>query len=103
MGSHKRSARAKEKAAFEAGVATMHSSSKLNALFSREEQHHEQIANERDEARRFKACESKSRYPSRADAELAKADCARHGTTGLEIYRCPYCNGRHLTSHPWKD
>ncbi len=103
MGSHKRSARAKEKAAFEASFTDAHLNDGIDSLFAREEQRRGRIAEERDEVRRLKACESKNRYPSRADAELARTDCARHGTTGLEIYRCPYCNGWHLTSHPWKD
>lgn len=99
MGSRKRSARAKEIANFKASFVD----AGTDDLFAREEARHERVAEERDAARKEKACESKNRYPSRADAEQAKLDCARHGTTGLEIYRCPYCNGWHLTSHPWKD
>jgi hypothetical protein len=38
---------------------------------------------------------------ARADAEATIAACEAHGTRGLECYRCPYCHGWHLTSHPW--
>lgn len=99
MGSRKRSARAKEIANLEASW----SDAGIDDLFAREEARHGKIAEKRDETRRTKACDSKNRYPTHADAEAARTDCARHGTTGLEIYRCPYCNGWHLTSHPWKD
>ena len=50
----------------------------------------------------MKACLSKQRYETRAEAEETAQLCAQHGTYGLEVYRCPYCRGWHLTSHPWK-
>ena len=31
-------------------------------------------------------------------AELTAAECAEHGAPPLHVYRCPYCNGWHLTS-----
>lgn len=94
MTSKKRSAQAKQIAEFRAGLGGM------DDLFSREE-HRMQHAEERHEAAlRKKACESKNRYASRALAESAIASCADYGTTGLHAYRCPYCNGWHLTSKP---
>ena len=50
-----------------------------------------------------KACTSKKRYPYRSDAEEAIELCAQHGTRGLHCYRCPYCDGWHLTSKPMRD
>ena len=57
---------------------------------------------ERERARREKACASKMRYATRADALDAIAACEEHGRRGLSTYRCPYCGGWHRTSHPWK-
>ncbi len=94
MGSKKPSARAKQRAAFESNIGD------LSSLFEREERHREQVAAEREEAKRRKACSSKNRYVTRAEAEEAVASCADCGRTGLHVYRCPYCNGWHLTSHP---
>ena len=31
----------------------------------------------------------------------AIAACEEHGRRGLSTYKCSYCNGWHLTSHPW--
>lgn len=60
-------------------------------------------ADERCEAAfREKSCESKNRYDTRQDAEEAIARCAEHGRRGLTCYRCEFCGGWHLTSHPWK-
>ena len=72
----------------------------LDDLFAREEQRQEHLSAEKQAALRNKACESKNRYPSRYDAQLAIDACAAHGTTGLHSYKCPYCNGWHLTSKP---
>lgn len=96
MSSHRRSARAKQRAAFEEQLDP----AGFGDLFERE-----RVRNERDRAaaeaaRRRRACESKQRYRSRKEAQDAVAACAAHGQTGLSIYRCPYCNGWHLTSHP---
>lgn len=57
---------------------------------------------ERDEAWRYKSCERKNRYDTRAEAEAVMADCENHGRRGLACYKCEYCGGWHLTSHPWK-
>lgn len=54
-----------------------------------------------DAARRRKACSSKNRYSSYAEALANLEWCEERGSAGLEIYQCPYCNGWHLTSHPW--
>ncbi|MDO5042871.1 MAG: hypothetical protein Q4D92_05105 [Slackia sp.] len=97
MTSRKRSALAKQTAAFKAGLGGM------DDVFAREEERRNAQAHEHDEALRRKACESKNRYRSRADAEAAIASCAEHGTRGLHSYRCPYCNGWHLTSKPQRE
>ena len=65
MASNKRSARAKQRAAFEAEF----DGSAMGDLFARERERGERL-----------------------DAE--------HGRRGLSAYRCPYCNGWHLTSLP---
>ena len=38
----------------------------------------------------------------RRDAEAVMADCENRGRRGLACYKCEYCGGWHLTSHPWK-
>lgn len=96
MTSNKRSARAKQRAAFESGF----NADAMGDLFAREHEREERLDAEHDAALKFKACESKNRYPSRFEAEAALASCEEHGSRGLSIYRCPYCNGWHLTSHP---
>lgn len=65
----------------------------------------EESANDerREAAFRQKSCESKKRYDTREDAEEAIELCAVHGRRGLSCYRCEFCGGWHLTSHPWKD
>lgn len=98
MASNKRSARAKQRAAFESGF----DENGMTDVFTRERKRAERIDAEHDAAVRFKACESKNRYASRLEAESAMESCAEHGRRGLSIYRCPYCNGWHLTSHPQK-
>lgn len=96
MASNKRSARAKQRASFEASF----DASAMGDLFAREHQREERLNAEHDAALRRKACESKNRYASKAEADDAIAACAKHGRRGLSAYRCPYCNGWHLTSHP---
>ena len=39
---------------------------------------------------------------TRAEAEAVMADCENRGRRGLACYKCEYCGGWHLTSHPWK-
>lgn len=96
MASNKRSARAKQRAAFEAGF----DGCSMGDLFARERKREERLDAEHETALRHKACESKNRYSSKAEANDAIAACAEHGRRGLSGYRCPYCNGWHLTSHP---
>ena len=95
MGSKKRSARAKQVAEFKAQLG-----SDMDFLFEREERHQANISREKEQALRYKACESKNRYSCRDDAEEAIRLCTEHGTTGLHSYRCPHCKGWHLTSKP---
>lgn len=96
MGSKKRSSWQKQKAEFNASLGGM------DSVFAREEQRTRRTDAKREEHRRTKACESKNRYSSRSEAMATIAECEAHGTYGLQAYKCPYCNGWHLTSHPWK-
>ena len=100
MGSRKRSAKARQISEFKAALDM---GDGFNDLFAREEERREGAAAEHEAALRAKSCESKNRYRSRAEAEAAVAACAEYGTTGLHIYKCRYCNGWHLTSHPWEE
>ena len=50
--------------------------------------------------RREKACTSKNRYDTEGEALEAIEACMRHGRRNLRHYRCPYCDGWHLTSRP---
>lgn len=95
MGSKKQSAKARQMAAFKSQLG----GSGMDDIFAREDARRERAAEERDEALRWKACESKNRYASRAEAEAAIFSCEEHGRRGLTCYRCGYCNGWHLTSH----
>lgn len=98
MGSKKRSARQRQKAAFEAELGSLD----VGSVFDRERRRNESLAERREDVRREKACESKARYASRADAEEAIRRCEERGRRGLSYYRCPYCHKWHLTSHPWE-
>lgn len=96
MGSKKRAAWTKQKAEFAASL----DSGSLDDVFAHEEERHEGMTARREAALREKACESKNRYASRIEAEENLAWCEARGVRGLAIYRCHYCNGWHLTSHP---
>lgn len=98
MTSRKRSAWAKETAAFRAELGDG-----LDDLFDREQQRKHDDAEAKAEAMRRKACESKQRYRCRDEAEAAIASCAEHGVRGLRAYRCPHCGGWHLTSKQARD
>ncbi len=74
----------------------------MSDLFAREDERRDALDAERDEARRYKSCERKNRYDTRAEAEAVMADCENRGRRGLACYKCEYCGGWHLTSHPWK-
>ena len=94
MGSKKQSARRREQAAF---MAKLGDRGETDSLFEREAAREASDAERRDQALRAKACESKSRYASRAEAKATIASCERRGSPALYLYRCPYCGGWHLT------
>ena len=94
MASRKPSAKAKQVNAFKAQFTS------LDDAFARERDRKEALSAQTEAALRNKACESKNRYSSPSEARAAIASCAEHGTVGLHSYRCPYCNGWHLTSKP---
>ena len=96
MPSRKRSAQQKKIAQFKAELGG------LDDLYGRERQRSEGMSERREAARRNRACDRKNRYATRMDALEAIRLCAEHGTTGLHCYRCEYCHGWHLTSHPQK-
>lgn len=96
MGSRKPSANAKRVKEFKSQLGG------LDDLFAREDERLESISQRKEAAQREKACTSKNRYASHAEAKEAIDACAAHGTTGLKAYKCPHCNGWHLTSHPWE-
>lgn len=115
MGSKKRSSWSKQKAEFNASLGggsldnlfgdsgkSARSSDGIDAAFAREGSRRQKRASEKEAAQRRRACESKNRYATRGEAEAAIASCADYGTTGLKSYQCPYCDGWHLTSHPWE-
>lgn len=97
MGSKKGSAKAKQRAEFQAGLDGFGG---MDDLFAREAERKEQREEERDAVLRWKACEKKNHYASAAEAEDAIRACERYGTHGLHSYRCPHCRGWHLTSKP---
>ena len=97
MVSRKRSARAKQVAAFKESLGA---AGGMDSAFERERERADARSREHEAALRRKACESKNRYSCASDAQDAIRACAEHGTTGLHSYRCPYCNGWHLTSKP---
>ncbi len=100
MGSKKRSARERQRAAFEQGLDGGTTSGGMADLFEREQRREKDLSERRDAARRYRACESKNRYATRGEALEAIAECERWGRRGLSCYRCPHCKGWHLTSHP---
>lgn len=100
MGSRKQSARARERAEFEAQLGQ--GSRGLGDAFAgaaaqRERMVAERMVAEREGRLRYKACDRKKRYASRAEAESAIRDCKRHGSRDLHCYQCTYCGGWHLT------
>ncbi len=100
MASKKRSAWSKQKAEFSASLDPF---SSLDVAFAREGARCGKAEADKAVARKRKACDSKNRYASRVEAEENLAWCEENGRTGLSIYRCPYCDGWHLTSHPWDE
>ncbi len=100
MTSKKRSAQAKQIADFKAQLGSFDGFGGVDDLFAREEQRRDRAQAEHEAAVRYKACESKNRYVTRAEAEENLAWCASQGKRGLHIYQCPHCKGWHLTSKP---
>lgn len=45
---------------------------------------------------RQRMCERKVRHATRSDAERALAVMQRTGRSGLDVYRCPYCDCFHI-------
>ena len=79
MGSKKRAAWSKAKSEF-LGAAT---GGDMSDLFAREDERRDALDAERDEAWRYKSCERKNRYDTRAEAEAVMADCENRGRPGL--------------------
>lgn len=102
MGSRKPSAKVRQINEFKAGLDTGEESG-LDSYFDLEERRQREQARDREEFIRAKACESKNRYETRADAEASIAACEEHGATGLRVYQCRFCGGWHLTSMPHED
>ena len=69
----------------------------MGDLFAQESARKAADDERREQALRAKACESKQRYATRADAKATIATCERHGSPALYLYKCPYCGGWHLT------
>lgn len=97
--SRKPSANIKKVAAFKSQLS-WEGSGEFDDIFAREEARSERRSAEHDEALYEKACASKNRYATHADAQEAARLCAEHGTSGLRSYKCRYCGGWHLTSKP---
>ena len=104
MGSKKRSAWARQKAEFNArlGGSDGGFSDEFADVFAAEDRRRREADVQREAALREKACASKNRYTTLAEAQENIAWCERQGTRGLHAYRCPYCDGWHLTSKPAK-
>ena len=90
----------KQKAEFAAGLDDF---SGMDDIFCARRGASGRASADHEAARRRKACESKNRYASRAEAEESLAWCEHNGKRGLSVYRCPYCDGWHLTLHPWDE
>lgn len=99
MGSKKRSAREKQKMAFLADLGN-EDMGVSDSLFAVEDKRRDRMHAKHEEALRYKSCERKIRYNSRLEAQDAIAACAAHGRSGLTCYKCSWCGGWHLTSHP---
>ena len=46
-------------------------------------------------------CFGKLSYPTKAKAVRAKRNHSRNSGIRYDVYRCPFCNKWHLTTHPW--
>ncbi len=104
MASRKPSAKAKKLAQFNAalddglGFENLDVYAAFDDKFARERERTQRNEAERAGKRRARACDSKNRYASQWEAEQAADACAAHGAPALNVYRCQYCNGWHLTS-----
>ncbi|MFQ7393054.1 MAG: hypothetical protein ACLRM9_07250 [Collinsella aerofaciens] len=96
MGSKKRAAWSKAKSEF-LGAAT---GGDMSDLFAREDERRDALDAERDEAWRYKSCERKPLRHAPRPRPLWPT--AKTAVGGLACYKCEYCGGWHLTSHPWK-
>jgi hypothetical protein len=96
MSSHKRAAWRREKHEFLSAEAG------YDQLFEREHAREAHAQAAAQEALRQKACASKNRYLTRADAEAVAEECMDGGSAALSVYKCEFCDGWHLTSHPWE-
>lgn len=94
MGSRKPSARRRQRDLFVEGLPDM------GDAFARARSHMAELEGRRDEAHHKRSCTSKRRYATAAEAREAIRSCELNGRRGLSLYRCPYCRGFHLTSHP---
>ena len=92
MGSKKRAAWSKAKSEF-LSTAT---GGDMSDLFAREDERRDALDAERDEAWRYKSCERKNRYDTRAEAEAVMADCENRGRRGLA---CKYHQHHYLSHH----
>ncbi len=95
MGSRKPSARRRQAEAFRLSLGD-----DLDRAYERAAAERQAAEGRREAAHRAKACESKNRYATQWDAREAIDWCAAQGRTGLTCYRCEFCDGWHLTSHP---
>ena len=95
MGSRKPSAKAKRVQEFKSQLGG------FDGLCAAEQRRGQRLSAEKEAARRRKACESKNRYSSLSEAQVVISECEAHGARKLSAYRCPHCDGWHLTSHPW--
>ena len=101
MKSKKRSAWAKEAAAFKSSLndGWDNDFGVVDDLFAQEAQRDKEQKEARKDALRTKACHSKNRYDTKAEAEEVLAYRQSQGAHGLHTYHCQYCDGWHLTSH----
>lgn len=98
MGSKKRAARAREIAEFKSRLES--GPDGLADVFAMEDERVRRGEEQHEAQLRYKSCEKKNRYATRDDAEEALRWCEARGKRGLAIYRCDWCGGWHLTSHP---
>lgn len=101
MKSKKRSSWAKEAAAFKSSLNDGWDSDfdAVDDLFAQEAQREKDLKQAHKDSLRTKACNSKNRYGTKAEAEEVRAHRESQGVRNLQVYKCEYCDGWHLTSH----